>query len=392
MANSNNTIDISFTSKHNENVVSTSNGVTTITPTEVTDTYSSKLITSDSINNVSTLGTTYSDPTKETGYTETFTDKPNLADYFSINSQLTESDKDKLEYFKELLKLLSDMSKEVDSTDSDTSWHTDIKYVDPEVLTRNVKVDTMEYTVTGDGLFDILMDTATKHIKAQFDANRIRQEDYANAYLEIYKVTLQAALQAWTTSVDYEHKKAEVDLVKAQARLVLIQALGESNKPAQLLAQIKQIESQIKHQDAQTDLVKAQTKQALFTAENLVPKQVDLIDAQAKVQTKQIDIAEAQSALITQQTISEKAKELLLLRQKEGFDENYNKEILKTCLDSWAVAFSVAKDSVAPGDTIPYAISKVSLDNIYNKFVRTELNAGTDSEILSDIESTPFTS
>ena len=51
--------------------------------------------------------------------------------------------------------------------------------------------------VEGDGILDELMSTATKHLKAQHDSNRIRDEDYATAYIQVYQSTLQAALQIW---------------------------------------------------------------------------------------------------------------------------------------------------------------------------------------------------
>lgn len=321
-------------------------------------------------------------------YTPTITNTPDLKDYFfSTDSVDTEKN---FKNLKDILNSILDASKVLESTDKDdTNISTDIKYVDPSVITRNVKVDTMEYTVTGDGLFDILMDTATKHIKAQFDANRIRQEDYANAYLEIYKVTLQAALQAWTTSVEYEHKKAEVDLVKAQARLVLIQALSEANKPAHLLAQIKQIESQVKHQDAQTDLVKAQTKQAIYTTEKLTPKQVALTEAQYKNQIKQLDVLEGQISLSTQQAASEKAKELLYYRQREGFDENYKEKILQTMLNAWGVGFSVSSDAFLNDEegeadkVIPAPMKASQIDKVWAEFVAKDLNKAAKDDITS---------
>lgn len=52
-------------------------------------------------------------------------------------------------------------------------------------------------TVTGDGIFDILMVTATKHLEALFNAGRLRGEDYATSYLQLYQANLQAAVQIW---------------------------------------------------------------------------------------------------------------------------------------------------------------------------------------------------
>ena len=71
----------------------------------------------------------------------------------------------------------------------------DMIKVDIGEFTADVSRDDIEHVVSGSGIFDTLMETATEHLKAQFEGNRIREEDYALAYIEIYKATLQAALQ-----------------------------------------------------------------------------------------------------------------------------------------------------------------------------------------------------
>lgn len=72
-----------------------------------------------------------------------------------------------------------------------------VKPINITEFTNNVTTNTIDYTVTGNGIFDKLMDTATKHLKAQFESNRIREEDYASAYIQIYQTTLQTALEIW---------------------------------------------------------------------------------------------------------------------------------------------------------------------------------------------------
>lgn len=157
--------------------------------------------------------------------------------------------------------------------------------IDITEFTNNVNINNIDYTVTGDGLFDILMDTATKHLTAQYDSNKIRGEDYANAYVDIYKYTLQAAVEIWL-------KKG---------------------------------------------------------------------------------IAEAQLALLDKQMESEDAKKDLYKRQIEGFDENYKEKILRIMMDSWAVGFSVAKDSFE-ADGIPAPMQKTSIDDVFNKYVLPDLD------------------
>ena len=160
----------------------------------------------------------------------------------------------------------------------------DLIYIDVKEFTDNVTTNT-NFEVTGTGIFDALMDTATKHLTAQLDAGRLRGEDYATAYIQVYTATLQAALQAW--------------LQKGVAE-----------------------------------------------------KQLELLEAQVK---------------------SEESKRDLYRRQIEGFDEDYKQKILKICMDSWAVGFSVARDSFEAAG-IPAPMQKVTIDGLYNQFIVPELD------------------
>lgn len=160
----------------------------------------------------------------------------------------------------------------------------DLIYIDVKEFTDNVTTNT-NFEVTGTGIFDALMDTATKHLTAQLDAGRLRGEDYATAYIQVYTATLQAALQAWLQK-------------------------------------------------------------------GIAEKQLELLEAQVK---------------------SEESKRDLYRRQIEGFDEDYKQKILKICMDSWAVGFSVARDSFEASG-IPAPMQKVTIDDLYNQFIVTELD------------------
>lgn len=91
--------------------------------------------------------------------------------------------------------------------------------IDMDQFTTNVVKQT-DNTVTGDGIFDILMTTATKHIEAQFDGGRIRGEDFATTYMQVYQATLGAALQIWLqkpiTELQRESEAAKRDLYYRQ--------------------------------------------------------------------------------------------------------------------------------------------------------------------------------
>ena len=153
-------------------------------------------------------------------------------------------------------------------------------------FTDNVKkVEGDNGAITGTGIFDVLMNTATKHLQVQFDSGKINGELYANAYIQVYQVTLQTAKDIWL----------------------------------------------------------------------------------------QKGISEAQLALLSKQINSEDAKRDLYRRQIEGFDEDYKQKILKICMDSWAVGFSVAKDSFEASG-IPAPMTKSFIDDLLNDYIVPDLD------------------
>lgn len=198
---------------------------------------------------------------------------------------------------------------------SDTTTTTAVstfELINIEEFTHNVVKDDTTHTVTGDGVFDILMDTATKHLLAQYEANRIRGENYATAYIQVYIETLRAALRVWIEK-------------------------------------------------------------------GLQEKQAELLD-------KQIELAEKQLELYQKQLETEDAKKDLYRRQIEGFDEDFKQKLLKIGLDSWAVGFSVAKDTVAPNaNMIPAAMTKTALDNLWNQAIVPEVDINTYQESAHNI-------
>ena len=62
--------------------------------------------------------------------------------------------------------------------------HNGLLYINIKEFTDEVTVSPNN-EVSGIGIFDVLMDTATKHITAQFGAGRIKGEDYATAYIQV---------------------------------------------------------------------------------------------------------------------------------------------------------------------------------------------------------------
>lgn len=77
-----------------------------------------------------------------------------------------------------------------------------------ESLTSNVSTDS-NYVVTGDGVFDDIMETVNAHIKAQFDSDRIQSTDIANMYIGIMPAVLAESMK-FVLQKDISTKNEEV--------------------------------------------------------------------------------------------------------------------------------------------------------------------------------------
>jgi len=80
--------------------------------------------------------------------------------------------------------------------------------IDITDLTSGVSVDS-NHTVTGNGVFDDLMETVNTHIKAQFDSDRIQSTDIANMYIGIMPAVLAESMK-FVLQKDTSTKNEEV--------------------------------------------------------------------------------------------------------------------------------------------------------------------------------------
>lgn len=167
-------------------------------------------------------------------------------------------------------------------------------------FTHNVETDNILGTVTGDGIFDTLMETATKHLLVQFESNRIRQEDYANAYIHIYEVTLQAALKAWL----------EKDLVAAQIRQTEAGTAKIEAETAKTTAEMTMIQPQIDKIEAETAKIEAET--------SLLPLQKTLLEAEAQKTAAETGKIESETTKIEAETeLLPLQKDILLVEKSK---------------------------------------------------------------------------
>ena len=64
-----------------------------------------------------------------------------------------------------------------------------------EDLTSNVVMDSNTFEVSGDGIFDKLMETINTHISAQYKAQRLRADNVATVYVGVVPTVLQESIK-----------------------------------------------------------------------------------------------------------------------------------------------------------------------------------------------------
>lgn len=103
------------------------------------------------------------------------------------------------------------------------------KPIDIDEFTRNVQIvkntepnDSDAYVVVGDGIFDKLMITISKHLEVQLTNGRIKAEQYPALYAELMKHALQTMQQIFLqwpiANANKESEEAKTELYKRQAK------------------------------------------------------------------------------------------------------------------------------------------------------------------------------
>ena len=201
----------------------------------------------------------------------------------------------------------------------DTVPDIDIEDLTKGTITAN---DDEEYTWEGSGIFDKIVESVNSNIKLEYDNGRIVGQDYAATYLGGLQSALQTAVQLLL----------QKDLTKAQIAAAISQtALTDAQEAELLLNGVKDRLAK----DEEIDLLQTQDNEMTL---NGVSKRG--IEAEQKI------------LLTKQQALTE--------RQAQGFDDDAKQKLLKQALDSWSVAYSVAKDA----NSIPDSIKVNTIDSI----------------------------
>lgn len=150
--------------------------------------------------------------------------------------------------------------------------------------------------LNGSGTFDQLMKSVNEHIQSQYDANRIKQADFAKVYLSSLQVTLQ---QAISYELQSKLNDANIELINSQTSY-------QNAQTAQVRTQERLIEKQIELSDVQI------TKEKLNN---------ELLELNKQVTAKQVEQLEVNIALTEQNRINGEKQEQVLSRQVLELDK-----------------------------------------------------------------------
>jgi hypothetical protein len=157
--------------------------------------------------------------------------------------------------------------------------------------------DLTTATVSGTGVFDVLMQATKAHLDEEFAKNRLRGPEYSTVYLgalqSVMAQSLQFLLQKDKTSLEamlvqqqillaqteVVKANAMVEQIRAQTALSVQQTANALAELAILQANALKIPAEIRHLDAQTLMVGQQEANLLAEAAN-IPKQGLILDAQ----------------------------------------------------------------------------------------------------------------
>lgn len=198
-----------------------------------------------------------------------------------------------------------------------------IEKISPDDLTVG------EDSVTGDGMFDRLMKAYHSHLRKEYDANRISGQEYTKAYIALTEAAMSNATQ-FLLAREQSHWQAvgaQITARIAEVQSVTARVELESAKMRLEVVRIEALTQQVtfalnKIRLANEDI---EYRSSVFNLEEILPKNVLMLDAQRAQVEKQteltqteVDLGAQKLALLTKQVAGQEAQNNLTLKQIEN--------------------------------------------------------------------------
>ena len=241
--------------------------------------------------------------------------------------------------------------------------------------------DLTEGSVDGTGVYDVIMSAVKGHLRLEFDAERIRGTDYANAYVQ---ATISALGESIQFTVSQSRLSGELAQMAAQTdktrqeiiSLELANRLAEEKhgleletmrvnidnskkdlelKEVQLALSEKELEIKGQQLEMAKQELSIKIAQLGIAEQDLLIKKEQLLLTKYELTTKlpaEVALVKTQDALYAQKTITERAQtnnqgvgpgsvidlsNALLREQAKAYVSNANQTAAKLLIDTWNV-------------------------------------------------------
>lgn len=191
-----------------------------------------------------------------------------------------------------------------------------------------------EATLEGTGVFDTLMRSVKAHLQEEYNANRMRGTDYANAYIQLMTQVLDQAnryaLAKAKLPLELQLLEAEITKVATDTAVATKQGALLEAQTSKELAQINMINQEVKHKlPAEVAQIQKQTALAEYELKYIKPRQLELANKdillkqnQIDLQTKELALKDKQIGLAEYELTKIKPKELELMAADIGLKKN----------------------------------------------------------------------
>jgi len=215
--------------------------------------------------------------------------------------------------------------------------------------------DLTEASLTGEGVFDVLMRANKAHLEAEFTKGRIKGSEYATVYLGSLESVLQNSM---SFLIQRERVGLEAELLKQQIILAEIGVLKANIELQMMNASLAKIPAEIALLEKQAELTSQQKDNLVLTALN-IPKEGLVLDGQKCKLDAEFDLLQSEklksiseTALLTQKGATERAQttalgvdeDSVIGKQKSlygaqtaGFARDAEQKAAKLLADTWSV-------------------------------------------------------
>ena len=244
--------------------------------------------------------------------------------------------------------------------------------IDNTSITTGFNVDELtEGTLTGKGVFDVLLQTLRLHLDREFTSGRITGTAYATVYSQAITAFLAQAAQY---AISKAKLPLELQLLQEQINLTQKQQEQIEAETSRVLYEVNyRLPEEVTLIKRNQDQVLAQTNKITTDTEETIQRIAELVPSQIALTNMQKAQVTAQTALYEQKTVTELAQTTttpasgsvmgvqndLMATQKASYLRDAEQKAAKMLIDTWSV-----RHNAEPGGNPVTATNRLSNEDI----------------------------